>query len=280
MGIYDRDYNRADSYRDGPGFRIEAPRTITTKIVIFSVLVYLAQIFSDDRLTGVFELHYDWFRRPWQAYQLLTYGFLHVDPFHILFNMIALWFFGRDIEEQYGRREFLAFYLVAIVTSGLVWSLSEIPFSAHLPVVGASGGVTAVLILFAFNFPHRRGLFMFLFEMPMWAMAVLVVFIDAYGAIQRFGNVAFVAHLGGALFAAIYYKSSIRLTSWLPDRLWLKRLRARPRLRVHRPEANGDTDNQVDEILKKIQEHGQASLTRRERRILERASREYQRRRK
>ena len=105
--------------------------------------------------------------------------------------------------------------------------------------------------------------------------------LDAYGAVNRSGGVAFTAHLGGALFAFLYYKWGGRLELLFPAGMSLPRLSPRPKLRVHDPGAYEEvsTDSRVDEILKKIQEHGQDSLTRAERQILEEASREYQKRR-
>jgi hypothetical protein len=118
--------------------------------------------------------------------------------------------------------------------------------------------------------------------MPMWVLAVIMVVMDAFGAMHRSGDVAFTAHLGGAMFAAIYYKSGMRLSRWLPERLRLPRLGPRPKLRVHRDEEEDDRSGEriVDDILRKIQEHGQDSLTPSERRILEEASREYQKKRR
>jgi membrane associated rhomboid family serine protease len=243
--------------------------------------VYLVQLLSNDRLTEYGWLESDWYRKPWQAYELLTYGFLHSrDLWHIVLNMFGLWLFGRDLEQRYGPREFLIFYLAGIFVAGIVWTLAELAAGGNA-LLGASGGVAAVLILFAFNFPYRTVLFMFVIPMPMWLLAVIIVGTDAMGAINRSGDVAFTAHLGGALFAALYYKSGLRLTNWLPEQWSLPRL-TRPKLRVHEPDEvdEGADSDEVDDILRKIQEQGQDSLTRRERRILEEASREYQKRRR
>jgi hypothetical protein len=148
--------------------------------------------------------------------------------------------------------------------------------------VGASGGVVAVVILFALNFPHAKGMvFPIPVPIPMWVLAVGLVLMDFYGAISRAGGVAFTAHLGGALFGWIFYQ-----TGWTPESLFGKFGRtSRPRktkFRVVEPDDDEDdaTDSQVDQILRKIQEQGQESLTWRERKILEKASREYQNRRK
>jgi membrane associated rhomboid family serine protease len=298
MGLYDREYSREPE----PGFHMSAPQSVTTQIVVVTVGVYLAQL-AFPQVTSALELESDWWRRPWTCYQLLTYGFLH-DPRgieHILINMLVFWMFGREIEMRYGRREFVAFYFIAIIIAGLAWSLSETlvgaaePHGIQLvvdaqgrlsaqpsrlpPLVGASGGIAGIFALYALNFPHRQVLFMFFLPMPMWVAALIALAFDVYGAMDRSGNVACVAHLAGALFGLCYYRFGWRLGgmfsnlgSWTP--------RGKPRLRVHEPDEEDDLSLKVDEILKKIQEQGQDSLTASERRILEKASRRYQEKRR
>jgi membrane associated rhomboid family serine protease len=283
MGFYDRDYQRGWSDEREPGVHLSMPGTLTTRLVVVTCAIYLVQLATGPWLTEFAALHGDWYRRPWFAYQLLTYGFLHstTDLWHIVLNMFALWLFGREVEMKYGKREFLAFYLAAIVVAGIVWTLAEIPSQGPALMMGASGGIAAVVILFAMNFPYRTILFMFVIPMPMWVFALIIVGMDAFGAVNRSGNVAYTAHLGGAAFAILYYKWGLRLERWLPSQSWTPSLRRRPKLRVLDPDTldRESTESRVDEILKKIQEHGQDSLTRSERRILEQASREYQRRR-
>ncbi len=284
MGFYDRDYQRGNYYDDRqPGLHLGGPRTMTTNVVIVTCIAYLAQLLSHNWLTEAWILYKSWYREPWEAYRLLTYGFLHSpqDVWHILLNMFALWLFGRDVENRYGRREFLAFYLVAIVVAGLVWTVAEIPNPMPSYVLGASGGIAAVVILFAMNYPHRTILLMFFIPMPMWVAAVIMVVMDAFGAINRAGStIACTAHLGGAMFGFLYYQWGWRLERLLPGDSFWKRLKPKPKLRVHDPESAQETEKAVDDILKKIQDHGRDSLTRRERRILEEASREYQKKRR
>jgi membrane associated rhomboid family serine protease len=279
MGIYDREYAR----REEPGFHVSAPRSATMQLVLITVAVYVVQIVA-PRVTDYLALQADWYRRPWEAYQLLTYGFVHSlaerpgEPgvLHIIGNMFMLFLFGRDIEYRYGRDRFVAFYLSAIVASGLVWTISEALSGGRASAIGASGGATAVVILYALNFPHRTVYLYFAIPIPMWVFGLFIVCSDAFGAVGQYGQVAFTAHLGGAAFALMFYK-----TGWLPG-LWLwsrlKALKPRqgPRLRVHEPEEPAEEDDlsrKVDEILQKIQDHGQDSLTWNERRLLEKASR-------
>jgi len=280
MGIYDRDYSRDRE----PGFHVTAPTTAAVQLVLITAAAYVAELAIGKSFNEALALDSDWFRQPWRAYELLTYGFLHApdDIGHILVNMLVLWMFGREIEYRYGRYEFLAFYLLGIIVAGLTWSLIESATGADAVLLGASGGISAVFALFALNWPHRQVLFMFVIPMPMWVAALIALLYDMNGAINRTGNIAFTAHLAGALFGLVYYKFNWRVGSWIA-RIGAYKPRRKPRLRVHEPDEPDEEDElgqKVDAILQKIQEQGQDSLTWSERRLLEKASRRYQQKRK
>lgn len=292
MGIYDRDYGRYDE--ESPydshgrqGVQLGGPRSLTTNLILLMVGIYAIQILTRGAggggwFTNTFSLHADVWRQPWMFFQLLTYGFLH-DPnniWHILFNAIVFWFFGRVIEMRYGRREFLAFFLAAVVFAGTVWCVGENFMSdggRRAIMLGASGGIAAVLLLFVLNFPHQVIYIWGVLPIPSWAFALLFVGQDIFGAVSRSGDVAYTAHLGGALFAFLYFRYRWRLSDRIPTGFSMPRLRRRPNLKVHHPDAT--KENRLDDILRKIQDQGQESLTREERRFLERTSHEYQQKR-
>jgi membrane associated rhomboid family serine protease len=277
MGLYDREYSRGPE----PGFHVTAPTTATMQLALLTGAVYVAQLAFGEPFERIFALRSDWFTRPWQVYQLLSYGFLH-DPndiSHILLNMLVFWMFGRELEQRYGRTEFIAFYLAGIVLAGAIWSAIEASAGAQSSLIGASGGVSALFALFALNFPHRQVLFMFVLPMPMWVAALIALVIDVRGAMVRSGNIACTAHLAGATFGFMYYRFGWRLGSWI-TRLPSLPMRRKPRLRVHAPNEEDELNEKVDAILQKIQEQGQDSLTWNERRLLEKASRRYQQKRK
>ncbi|RIK83226.1 MAG: hypothetical protein DCC67_06230 [Planctomycetota bacterium] len=280
MGLYDREYSRETE----PGFHVSAPSTLTTRLVLVTAAAYVAQLTLGVAFSANLALWSEWFSQPWRCYQLLTYGFLH-DPNgieHILINMLVLWMFGRELEHRYGKFEFAAFYLAAIVAAGAIWSVLETASGSEGVLLGASGGISAVVALFALNFPHRQVLFMFFIPMPMWVAALIGLAFDVNGAMDRSGNVAFTAHLAGALFGLLYYKFGWRLGGVF-EKLPRGMPKRRPKLRVHDPDQPDDEDDlgrKVDAILEKIARQGQDSLTWNERRILEKASRRYQERRK
>jgi membrane associated rhomboid family serine protease len=311
MGIYDREYYR----RDGPSFldSVTSRGRVCLWLVGINVVVFILQVMTrprlefDDGLGGMPDL-FGPFTRAFvldprlvlhgQVWRLLTYAFLH-DTFsiwHIVFNMLFLVWFGTDIEDLYGPREFLAFYLVSAVVGGLAYMVGFWLKLNPGPCLGASGAVTAVLVLCAFHYPSRVILLFFVLPVPIWLFVVFQVAADVFGL---FGttNVAVTVHLGGAAFAFVYYKMQLRMMSLLPSlRAW-QRQRSRPRLRVYheeepsRPMASvaaeapppEDVDEQLeaklDAVLEKVARFGQGSLTDNERKILFRASEVYKKRR-
>ncbi len=287
MGIYDREYYRDESR----GFTLGGPsaRSMVTNLILVTVGIYLVDLFSGDRLTQYAALTSDTLLKPWLWWRFLSYGFLHDTTAlgHILFNMLALYFFGRDVEGVYGRREFLWFYLTSIVVAGVAWAavaqLDGTPPGVH--VVGASGAVTAIVLLFILHFPHRTVLLFFVLPVPAWVLGVLILLMDFSGATRGGTHVAHTAHLAGAAFAFLYQRSGWRISRLVSSegrwsggwRQWLKR---RPKLRLHDPEAEeARLREEVDRLLEKVYREGEASLTPAERRKLEAASRKYQKRR-
>jgi len=284
MGIYDREYYRQDDRPAAWG----GPRSAIAIFILINVAVFLANglLTSDsDRIAKALQLTAGDLARPWNWWRLISYGFVH-DPHgfgHILFNMLGLWFLGRDVEGLYGRGEFARIYLALVIAGGLFWAVLARLRGAgdEAAVVGASGAVVGVIVLFALNFPRRSViLFPIPIAMPAWVLGVLIVLGDLLQAISRpEAHVAYTVHLTGAAMAFAYFRFGWNFGS-LAGRWTLRGLGSRPRLRVHDPEAEDDELNEVvDRILEKIHRQGEASLTRRERRILENASRLYQRRR-
>jgi membrane associated rhomboid family serine protease len=136
---------------------------------------------------------------PWQ---LVTYGFLHGDMMHILFNMFMLWMFGRELEVLMGPRRFMVYYLTGVVGAGLVQLLVAGLQGGGYPTVGASGGVFALLLAFGMAFPNRVIMLMFP-PIPMKAKYMVIIFglLELYlGVSGNAPGVANFAHLGGMLF--------------------------------------------------------------------------------
>lgn len=305
MGLYDRDYGR-----DEPTAwdRIENPRSITITLIVVTAAIFLIEILFTKNVAaalpggqqGLIKTHpiVDWLAvgpdtlyKPWLWWQFLTYGFLH-DPrniFHLLFNMIGLFFFGRIMEQRLGRMEFLRFYLVAIVVGGIIAAITNLVMlqasGIGATTIGASGAVVATVILFACNFPHQQIFVMGVLPIKAWIAAAIYVASDTLGAIGvlsgfgSMGNTAFTVHLSGAAFAAAYYYQRWNLRWLASDTItdWPARMRQRSRrmkLKLHDPDRKVEKEAQdADRILAKIHDQGEASLTAAERKTLERYSR-------
>jgi len=288
MGIYDRDYYR----QKGRSFTLRAPGSMVGTIILINVAVYIADAFMPQTrggtghlLSDILAVHVSTLTRPWMWWQLLTYGFAHSPTSfqHILFNMLGLWFLGQDIEYTYGRKEFLRIYLVLVAVGGLAWAiLSKLQGRpAGEMAYGASGAVAGIVVLYALNFPRRTLLLFFVLPVPAWVCGLLLVVGDMLGAFGGRGdsNVAYPVHLAGAAFAFLYFRQRWDLGRLIEGRFRWPRLWRRPRLRIHKPTSPNELGEQVDQILEKIHREGEASLTRKERQILEDASRQYQKRR-
>src|SRR5262245_13456533 len=193
MGIQDRDYYR----NEGPSiFDALVPQGVVCRWLIgINIAVFVMQIVAQASAQAAIRDPFEGAQSPsgwvtdWfvldvgkviyqgQIWRLLTYAFLHsTDGFslytHLLFNMLCLWWFGSDMEQLYGRKEFLAMYLTSAIVSGcayLLWSVCWGDMDARC--LGASGAVTAMVILCALHYP-RRIVYIYILPMPIWVFAV------------------------------------------------------------------------------------------------------------
>jgi len=232
-----------------------------------------------------------------EVWRLLTYAFLHSPGItHILFNMLFLWWFGSDVEDLYGPKEFLAIYLTSAVVGGVGFTLTEVAgLGDNVPCIGASGAVTAVLVICALHYPTRMILLFMLLPVPIWAFVVFQVGRDFLAFITHSSNgIAVTVHLGGAAFGYFYHQRQWRLLSLFAGFRGWQRQRSRPRLRVYHedapqpvsvaappsaPDVDEHLEAKMDAVLEKVKRSGMNSLTEGERQILVRASEVFKRRR-
>lgn len=277
MGLYDREYYRDDQ----KGLVLGGDLSATTWLILVNAGIFIVDVFAEGQISTFFSLGTNVVQEPWYFWQGLTYGFAHDDRNvrHVLFNMFALWLFGRDVESTYGRKLYLQLYLSLIVISGLVWLvLTLVTSDAPARLVGASGAVTGIMIIFVLHWPTRTLLLWGVVPIPVWLLASLQLLQDIQGAMTQrdASDVAYTAHLAGAAFGFLFYKTGFQLGRLLPGRLSLRMFKRRPKLRVRDAAQEDDLGRRVDQILEKISREGEASLTKDERRTLERASRKYQ----
>jgi membrane associated rhomboid family serine protease len=175
----------------------------TQALLIVNVLVYMVQQSMGNQLIVPFALWtFGAGDEPgnFHIWQLVTYSFLHGSFTHLLFNMLALYMFGSDIERLWGQKRYTIYYFGCVVSAAIAQlAVSAFMGSGSYPTVGASGGVFGLLLAFGMMFPRRMVMLLFP-PIPMRAW----VLVTAYGAIELFmgitgtqSGVAHFAHLGG-----------------------------------------------------------------------------------
>ena len=289
MGIQDRDYYRAQTSRQAFGI---AGGSVSSKIIIVTVVVYVLQLVTynelDQGVTGWLALD-QYHVSHLQVWRLVTYGFCHSprDILHIVFNMLLLWWFGRELERIYGSREFLAFYVTGLVLSALFHLGIGLLTGQQGQVIGASGAIMAVMMLFAIHYPRQKILLFFVLPVEIRFLVVGYVIWELYRVLQDLGGVpimsgiANAAHLGGLAYGYLYWRYDLRwhrlLAGWQKPKVRRPSF-DQPKLRVYRepdPLSSNDIDGRLDGILAKISRQGEESLTDEERRILTEASRRF-----
>jgi membrane associated rhomboid family serine protease len=283
MGLGGRRYMRGweeGGHGQGVALGLPRPTPVVGWLLAINFAVFLLQLFLDrpapgwqaGRMSGLFGATIAGF---WQVWRYLTFQFLHGDAWHVILNMLGVYFFGPALEGHWGGRRFLAFYLACGAVAGLAyvligWLAALNPF---VPIIGASGGVYAILLACAVFFPHFQIILLF-FPVPIRLAAVLlfggmVLFVGQGLAWGQPGAAASdVAHLGGAVAAA----------AWLLGPAVLRRLPALGRLggkgRWQRQLARRRRlQERIDRLLGKINRQGLNSLSWWEKRQLRRASR-------
>ncbi|WP_419862092.1 rhomboid family intramembrane serine protease [Candidatus Palauibacter sp.] len=220
--------------------------------------------------------------RPWSV---VTYMFVHGGFMHLFMNMLALFFFGPPLEQKWGSRFFLRFYLVtglgAAAFSVLLYSLT-----GPTLMVGASGAIFGLLVAFALNWPDAKIFLYFVFPVPAkWFVAglgALTLLSTVQGSTD---GVAHWAHLGGLVTGFVYLRYGERIGRFAHGALYKERPAPR-RSRKRRPapppppprrrrRVDGDSLDEVDRILDKIRADGMDSLSARERAFLDEVSRQY-----
>lgn len=196
-----------------------------------------------------------------QVWRPVTYLFFHGSVGHLLFNGLVLWFFGAQLENAWGTREFLRYFLITGVGAGLVYS-ALFPFSGP-PLIGMSACDFAILIAFALANPQARVLFFFILDMTVWQMVWLLIALELLFTVSREQSLATtVAHLGGLGVGWVYLRwwslAKLRLREWAGG---MRRPGLRGGRRIERSSEPEDLTEEVDRILDKISRHGQDSLS-------------------
>ena len=189
----------------GPGPISTALKAIIgANVILFLATLFYAPLQIQLGLVPMWVLHEN---RLWQP---VTYMFIHAGLFHIIFNMLALWMFGTELERIWGTRFFLKFYFVTGIGAAVITILlSLVPF---LPtralygadIVGASGAIYGVLLAYALYFPERKIYYMMLFPIPARIFVLIMGAVAFISSLSESGGVANATHLSGLLVAYVY----------------------------------------------------------------------------
>lgn len=275
---------RGTGFRGAGGFRFGYQLTPWVKrlLIANAAVFFLTLVIGNPRWVA------DWLAfqparlltRPWGVF---TYMFVHAGLGHVFMNMLVLFFFGPPLEEKWGSREFVKFYLICGM-GGVALSL----LFASAPIIGASAAVYGIMMAFALAWPRTpiyvwgifpvqaRWLIVFLFAMT---------FMSAFG--RGGGDIAHFAHLGGLITGFIYLKSDWRAAEAMGKvrKMATRKLAIVPRQDAERAEAGSIRPKResvtaekqmldaVDRVLDKISAQGMASLTVAEKKLLDDVSR-------
>ncbi len=265
------------SYIHTPPFQTGLLTPAVKVLLILNVGVFFIQILMDVRTGGAFTLVFglgaDVFRTGF-IWQMVTYMFLHGGVFHLFVNMLILFFLGPETERGIGTRHFVVLYFLAGVLGGLGWLV----VSRVGVCIGASGAIFGVIAAFATLYPHRPITLLLFFVLPItmkaWVLAAVMTLVSLLYVIGHFEDgIAHSAHLAGVVAGYVYTYTLFRGGAARFRIPW--RFRRAPKLRVLKGEDAFSSDpSEVDRILDKIAQEGMSGLTKRERDVLERASRE------
>lgn len=308
MGIYDRDYqaspNRGGGFGGGTGMRASglggfSAWSVTTWIIVVNCVIHVLAltVFSQPGPWSLLHQHghfstFEGFQRL-QVWRLVTFQFLHAPDnlFHLLFNMFGMWVFGPMVEQALGRKKYLAFYLMCGIAGGLLYLLlnlcgllgldlpGALDVSNVTPLVGASAGVFGVIVACAHIAPDARVQLLFPpIPLKMTWMAYGYVALALFNLLTGGSNAGGdAAHIGGAIAGFFFIRNSHLLIDFFdvfgdsrPKKGGVSRGRtSKPPLKPRAP-----STDEVDRILDKVNLKGIQSLTKKEKKILEKASRD------
>jgi membrane associated rhomboid family serine protease len=270
--LEDRDYMRQPDYRD-------SRLSFTVLLLIFNAAIFVAQLavarFVPDgsRIEGEYFALSLYGLEHGRVWELLTFQFMHGGLLHLLFNSLAIYFFGRTVETAIGGAKFLTLYFVSGFIGGLVQMLfTVVPVYADGPVVGASAGASGLIAAFALlNWEQPFTLVLYFIPVTMRGKTLLWVSVAlAIVGMMADDGIANAAHLGGIVAGFFLTRHFIRENWPQPDQS-RRKTSARPAKKENDLSAEEFLQREVDPILEKISAHGIQSLTAREREILEKA---------
>lgn len=275
MGIYDRDYSRPyqeKHYSMGSGFGGITPVVKWLLIVNFAIYLFVRLVPAiGEQIYEFGAVFPESFRNIIQIWRLVTYQFLH-DPgsiFHLVFNLMVLYFMGPFVERSFGSRAFLKFYLVCGTAGGVVYTLlAALDILEVGPMVGASGAIYGLMAALAIMAPHMRILLWGIIPMTMVRLVILLVIVSLLTIAIGHNAGGEAAHLSGLAMGFLY----IKYQPWVTRR----RMERQKGAWAHKINQERAFRQEVDQILEKVHREGIQNLTNHEKKVLQQATRREQ----
>ncbi|MEM5539581.1 rhomboid family intramembrane serine protease [Olleya sp. AS48] len=265
---------------------------VLEKIIAVNVIIFLFAALFRKVIPGFFSWIYlpsnfwAFLSKPWT---IVSYGFLHFDFLHLLFNMLWLYFLGRMMLNLFSPKMALNIYFMGIITGGLVFLLGYniFPniFTANAYVLGASAGVRALLIFICAYMPNKDIRF-FTFNLKLWWIGAVLIGLDILGIVNGNNQGGSLAHLGGAILGYVYAKQLVkgqdigtgfgRFMDWFSmlfkakQKVKMKTVHKKSKVAGYKKEEFNQFNNQkkIDAILDKISKSGYDSLSKEEKEYL------------
>ncbi|MEN8126521.1 MAG: rhomboid family intramembrane serine protease [Planctomycetota bacterium] len=273
MGIYDRDYSRPQQsqyHAMGSGVRGIPP--VVKWLLIINFAIYMVA----NLVPAIGEPLYDYgsvfpktFANAIQPWRIITYQFLHGGVFHLVFNLMVLYFMGPFVERSFGSRAFLKFYLICGAAGGIVYTLlARFGILEIGSMVGASGAIYGVMAAVAIMYPRMRILLWGIIPMTMFWLVILVIVMSFLNIAAGTNAGGEAAHLTGLAMGFLYMKYK----PWITQH----RMKRQKGAWTQKVERERNFQSEVDRILDKIHREGIGALSNREKQILQEATRREQ----
>lgn len=274
--------------------------SISIRLVFWNVLLYVIPevFFAVVKLFKINISYLDYVSVPssfsdlvWKPWSIVSYSFFHSGPFHLIFNMLMLYYVGRLFITFFTQKQLLGVYLLGAIFSAAIFMVSYAFFPALTTIstqmVGASGAIMAILFATTSYQPYMDVRLFGVFKMKLWHIAFIIIFFDLI-QLPLANTGGHLAHIAGAFFGYIYIvflKRGTDLTTGInsvlgfmtnlftrKDSTKFRKVYVNPKKQSEKRESKivtkDKTQQQIDEILDKISKSGYDSLTKEEKEFL------------
>ncbi len=209
-------------------------------------------------------------------WQPITYLFIHGDIWHVTINMLVLFLFGSELETIWGRHNFIKYYLITGVGSGLVWLIFQFFSSTPGTLIGASGAVYGILTAYGLIFPNRIVHIYFFIPIKVKYFVMIFFGIAFFSSLENNSNISHLTHLSGMVIGFVYLRFN---GQWRKMTFLIRKQIVESKLKREsvRQKKKKMLQKNVDQILDKINEVGYDGLTDSEKTKLYTASKEISR---